>query len=185
MEELNALYQVRCSALCCTTACMAVCADSAICGYLEHEPAGAAASKCVSVGATPCKPAAARPFPALALPSCACTGRQHVCLSTCLPVRVSTCLQHVHLLTNATMHIATQLYCRYYMKCTGMNQTTIEQNTCRDFFMTPEDAREYGLIDGVIAGADDVTPPPSMVRSLREVGILDDLAEGILRVDCL
>lgn len=78
-----------------------------------------------------------------------------------------------------------QLYCRYYMKCTGMDQTTVELNTCRDFFMTPEDALDHGLIDDVIAGKDDVTPPPSMVRALRKAGILDDLSEGILRVDCL
>jgi hypothetical protein len=71
------------------------------------------------------------------------------------------------------------------MKCSGMDQTTVERNTCRDFFMTPEDARGYGLIDDVIAGAGDVTPPPSMVRALRNAGIIDDLAEGILRVDCL
>ncbi len=29
---------------------------------------------------------------------------------------------------------------RYYMKYTGCDQDTVERNTSRDFFMTPEDA---------------------------------------------
>lgn len=35
---------------------------------------------------------------------------------------------------------ALQLTCKYYMDCTGMDQDTVEKNTCRDHFMTPEDA---------------------------------------------
>lgn len=33
---------------------------------------------------------------------------------------------------------------RYYMKYTGMSQDEVERNTCRDFFMTPEDAVQHG-----------------------------------------
>jgi ATP-dependent protease ClpP protease subunit len=34
---------------------------------------------------------------------------------------------------------------KYYMKFTGMTPDEVEMNTCRDFFMTPEDAQVGGL----------------------------------------
>jgi ATP-dependent protease ClpP protease subunit len=33
---------------------------------------------------------------------------------------------------------------KFYMKFTGMDQDTVEMNTCRDLFMTPEDAVQQG-----------------------------------------
>jgi ATP-dependent protease ClpP protease subunit len=32
------------------------------------------------------------------------------------------------------------------MQFTGMDQDTVERNTCRDFFMTPEDAIQQGRL---------------------------------------
>jgi ATP-dependent Clp protease protease subunit len=77
-----------------------------------------------------------------------------------------------------------QLFCRYYMRFTGMGQDEVEMATCRDNFMTPEDAQQAGLLDGIIRGARDYTAPPSLVRSLKTAGVLDRLSEGVLRVDC-
>ena len=39
---------------------------------------------------------------------------------------------------------------RILAKHTGQNIKKIEQDTDRDFFMTPEDARKYGIIDKII-----------------------------------
>uniref|UniRef100_A0A7S0S5B9 ATP-dependent Clp protease proteolytic subunit n=1 Tax=Chlamydomonas leiostraca TaxID=1034604 RepID=A0A7S0S5B9_9CHLO len=74
-----------------------------------------------------------------------------------------------------------QMTAKYYMAYTGMDQDTVERNTCRDFFMTPEDAVQQGLIDGIVRGKDDYTMPPSMVRDLRKAGLVDDLTPGLLR----
>jgi ATP-dependent Clp protease protease subunit len=38
-----------------------------------------------------------------------------------------------------------------------------------------------GLIDGVVRGKDDYTMPPSMVRQLRQAGLVDDLTPGMLQ----
>nr|7EKO_A Chain A, ATP-dependent Clp protease proteolytic subunit [Chlamydomonas reinhardtii]7EKQ_A Chain A, ATP-dependent Clp protease proteolytic subunit [Chlamydomonas reinhardtii] len=78
-----------------------------------------------------------------------------------------------------------QIFSRYYMKFTGMNQDQIEQATCRDHFMTPEQAKLEGLIDEIIRGKGDYTVPPAIVRQFREVGLVDDLTPGpFLKVDC-
>jgi hypothetical protein len=42
-----------------------------------------------------------------------------------------------------------QLFCKYYMKFTDMTSDEVEYNTCRDTFMTPEQAQDAGLIDEV------------------------------------
>ncbi|MBT9253717.1 MAG: ATP-dependent Clp endopeptidase proteolytic subunit ClpP [Brockia lithotrophica] len=44
---------------------------------------------------------------------------------------------------------------------TGQPLERIEQDTDRDFFMSAEDAREYGIIDEVITHATSVTQPKS------------------------
>lgn len=75
-----------------------------------------------------------------------------------------------------------QMSAKYYMKFTDMDQDTVEKNTCRDFFMTPEDALLEGLIDDIVRGKDDYTIPPSMVRRLKKEGFVDDLTPGLLRV---
>ncbi|KAG2495198.1 hypothetical protein HYH03_006804 [Edaphochlamys debaryana] len=78
-----------------------------------------------------------------------------------------------------------QIFSRYYMKFTDMDQDRIELNTCRDFFMTPEDAQLEGLIDDVIRGKDDYSVPPSIVRRFREAGLVDDLTPGpFLKINC-
>lgn len=38
-----------------------------------------------------------------------------------------------------------QLISRFYMKYTGMDQDTVEMNTCRDYFMTPEQAQQVEI----------------------------------------
>ena len=40
---------------------------------------------------------------------------------------------------------------RILAECTGQPLETIEQDTERDNFMTPEQAKEYGLVDEIIA----------------------------------
>ncbi|KAG2449929.1 hypothetical protein HYH02_000033 [Chlamydomonas schloesseri] len=78
-----------------------------------------------------------------------------------------------------------QIFSRYYMKFTGMTQDQIEQATCRDHFMTPEQAKMEGLIDEIIRGKGDYTVPPAIVRQFREVGLVDDLTPGpFLKTDC-
>jgi ATP-dependent Clp protease protease subunit len=81
-----------------------------------------------------------------------------------------------------------QLIARYYMKFTGMTADEVERATNRDTFMAPEEAKEAGLIDGVIRGgeggagaaADDYTAPPAVARSLEDLGFLDRLSGGVL-----
>ncbi|GFR52119.1 hypothetical protein Agub_g14632 [Astrephomene gubernaculifera] len=78
-----------------------------------------------------------------------------------------------------------QLFCRYYMKFTGMSQDEVEKATSRDNFLTPEEAKMEGLIDEIIRGKGDYTVPPSMVRRMREVGLVDDLTPGpFYKVTC-
>lgn len=71
-----------------------------------------------------------------------------------------------------------QIFSRYYMRFTGMDQDRVELNTCRDFFMTPEKAKMEGLIDDIIRGKDDFTTPPDIVRQFREIGLVDSLTPG-------
>lgn len=77
-----------------------------------------------------------------------------------------------------------QLYCRYYMKFTSMNQSEIELNTSRDFFFTPEEALDIGLVDHIIRGKNDYFTPPSMIRALKDLGVVDRWSGGLLKVDC-
>lgn len=72
-----------------------------------------------------------------------------------------------------------QLFARYYMKFTGMDQDTVEKNTCRDYFMTPEEAKEQGLIDEIVRGKHDYTAPPAVIRQLKEYGVMDRLSARI------
>lgn len=73
-----------------------------------------------------------------------------------------------------------QMVARYYMQYTGMNQDEIEKNTCRDNFMTPEEAQLNGLIDHVIGGEGDRYVPYSVVRKFKNAGLIDDLSSGLL-----
>ena len=73
------------------------------------------------------------------------------------------------LVINAPLH-SFQMVAKYYMGYTGMNQDEIEKNTCRDNFMTPEEAQLYGLIDHVVGGGkDDLYVPHSVVQKFRSV----------------
>lgn len=76
---------------------------------------------------------------------------------------------------------ALQLFAKYYMKFTDMTADEIEQNTCRDTFMTPEQAQDWGLIDDVFVAEDDFVTPPAVVRQLEELGFIDRLSGGVLR----
>eukprot|EP00878_Enallax_costatus_P002557 GHUV01002739.1.p1 GENE.GHUV01002739.1~~GHUV01002739.1.p1 ORF type:complete len:295 (+),score=74.10 GHUV01002739.1:702-1586(+) len=73
-----------------------------------------------------------------------------------------------------------QLFAKYYMKLTDMSPDEIEMITCRDTFMTPEQAVDYGLIDDVFTSEDDWVTPPAVYRQLEEAGIIDRLSGGIL-----
>ncbi|GLC36932.1 hypothetical protein PLESTB_000177000 [Pleodorina starrii] len=78
-----------------------------------------------------------------------------------------------------------QIFCRYYMRFTGMSQDAVEQATCRDYFMTPEQAKMEGIIDDVIRGKDDYTVPPALVRQIRDIGLVDDLTPGpFVKINC-
>lgn len=68
------------------------------------------------------------------------------------------------------------------MNFTGMNNDEIERNTCRDYFMTPEEAQMNGLIDDVVRGKDDFLKPPSTIRNLRDAGLIDELTGGLLKI---
>jgi hypothetical protein len=70
---------------------------------------------------------------------------------------------------------------KYYMKFTDMTPDEVEMNTSRDFFMTPEDAQDWGLIDGVIKEPAADMAPPSVVRELREAGLVDRLSGNVLK----
>jgi len=75
-----------------------------------------------------------------------------------------------------------QLMAKYYQKFTNMTADEVEMNTSRDFFMTPEDAKEWNLIDDVIKAPGDVDlTPPSVVRSLWEAGLIDKLSGNVLK----
>lgn len=74
-----------------------------------------------------------------------------------------------------------QLYAKYYMKFTDMTVDEIEQQTCRDTFMTPEQAQDWGLIDDVYVTEGDMVTPPAVARELEELGFVDRLSGGVLR----
>ncbi|GFH14819.1 ATP-dependent Clp protease proteolytic subunit, partial [Haematococcus lacustris] len=74
-----------------------------------------------------------------------------------------------------------QLSARYYMEFTGMNQDEVEENTNRDFFMTPEIAVQQGLIDGVIGDEEDLYAPPAVTKQLRDMGLNDDLTPNLVK----
>lgn len=78
--------------------------------------------------------------------------------------------------------ILTQMFCKYYMKFTDMSPDLIEANTCRDTFMTPEQAKEAGIIDDIYASAEDNLTPPAVVKGLQEAGLIDRLSGGVLSV---
>jgi ATP-dependent Clp protease protease subunit len=46
-----------------------------------------------------------------------------------------------------------------YVTHTGQSYETIERTLDRDYFMTAEQAKEFGLIDRVLVSRDDVAPP--------------------------
>lgn len=74
------------------------------------------------------------------------------------------------------------MFCKYYMKFTDMSSDEIEAATCRDTFMTPEQAQDAGLIDGIYAADDDNVTPPAVVKGLEEAGLIDRLSGGVLSV---
>jgi len=68
--------------------------------------------------------------------------------------------------------------CRSYMAdATGQPLDKIEEDTDRDFFMTPEEAQEYGIIDEVASRHTLTSPlsPPST----------DSLASGAATCGCV
>lgn len=67
------------------------------------------------------------------------------------------------------------------MRFTDMSADAVEAATCRDTFMTPEQAADAGLIDGVLAEPGDAVTPPAVVRELEELGFVDRLSGGALR----
>ncbi|GFH28324.1 ATP-dependent Clp protease proteolytic subunit [Haematococcus lacustris] len=73
------------------------------------------------------------------------------------------------------------LSARYYMEFTGMDQDEVEENTNRDFFMTPEIAVQQGLIDGVIGDEEDLYAPPAVTKQLRDMGLNDDLTPNLVK----
>ncbi|GFH32317.1 ATP-dependent Clp protease proteolytic subunit [Haematococcus lacustris] len=77
--------------------------------------------------------------------------------------------------------VVPQLSARYYMEFTGMDQDEVEENTNRDFFMTPEIAVQQGLIDGVIGDEEDLYAPPAVTKQLRDMGLNDDLTPNLVK----
>lgn len=73
-----------------------------------------------------------------------------------------------------------QLCARYYMAFTDMTQDQVEKNTCRDNFMTPEEAQLAGLIDHVIGGENDKYVPYSVVKKFKDAGLIDNLSTPLL-----
>lgn len=80
----------------------------------------------------------------------------------------------------AMFRTPSQMFAKYYMKFTDMSPDEIEQNTCRDTFMTPEQAVDAGIIDDVFASENDWVTPPAVYRQLEEAGLIDRLSGGIL-----
>lgn len=68
-----------------------------------------------------------------------------------------------------------------FVKHTKQPAKRVDRDTERDFYMTAWEAREYGIIDKVYAGADTEAEPPPTTRSLRQQrrdeGTTDD--EGV------
>lgn len=83
--------------------------------------------------------------------------------------------------TVAELNAIYQLFAKYYMKFTDMTVDEIEQQTCRDTFMTPEQAQDWGLIDDVYVSEGDMVTPPAVAKSLEELGFVDRLSGGVLR----
>lgn len=100
-------------------------------------------------------------------------------LSHCLVLSLT--LSHTFTLALTTSHSPPQLFARYYMKFTSMSADQVEAATCRDTFMTPEQAVEAGLIDDVYTVPGDNVTPPAVIRGLEELGFVDRLSGGILR----
>lgn len=75
-----------------------------------------------------------------------------------------------------------QLVARYYCKFTGMTGDEVERATNRDTFLTPEEAKDWGLIDGIIRDSReaDFTAPPAVYRSLEDLGFVDRLSGGVV-----
>ncbi|KAF6252829.1 Clp protease-domain-containing protein [Scenedesmus sp. NREL 46B-D3] len=83
--------------------------------------------------------------------------------------------------TVAELNAIYQLFAKYYMKFTDMTVDEIEQQTCRDTFMTPEQAQDWGLIDDVYVSEGDMVTPPAVAKTLEELGFVDRLSGGVLR----
>jgi ATP-dependent Clp protease protease subunit len=52
-----------------------------------------------------------------------------------------------------------------YVKHSGQPYETIEKTLDRDYFMTAEQARDFGIIDRVLSQRDDVEMKPSDAKS--------------------
>ena len=51
-----------------------------------------------------------------------------------------------------------QVIHRFYQRYTGLELERIEEETDRDNFMSPKQAQDLGIIDGIILSSDAVTP---------------------------
>ena len=49
------------------------------------------------------------------------------------------------------------------MKHTGQTLERLQEDTDRDRFMSPEESRDYGLIDNVVDRAPPFTPNPNAI----------------------
>jgi hypothetical protein len=92
-----------------------------------------------------------------------------------------TMLSLLLLLLLLLLSLLLQLFAKYYMKFTDMTVDEIEQQTCRDTFMTPEQAQDWGLIDDVYVSEGDMVTPPAVAKTLEELGFVDRLSGGVLR----
>jgi ATP-dependent Clp protease protease subunit len=51
------------------------------------------------------------------------------------------------------------------MRDTGQSLERIEMVTARDYFLAPEEAREFGLIDGVLTSAKELIPSETLIAA--------------------
>jgi ATP-dependent Clp protease protease subunit len=58
-----------------------------------------------------------------------------------------------------------QVIHRFYRKYTGLELERIEEETDRDNFMSPKQAQELGIIDGIILSSDLSAPAATAVAA--------------------
>ena len=52
-----------------------------------------------------------------------------------------------------------------YVKHTGQSYENVEKTLDRDYFMTADQAKDFGLIDRVLAKRDEIEPKPDAEKS--------------------